>query len=282
MPPAFSFVRDMGDPTGQEELVVEALRRLLGGDLLGVYLHGSSVLGGLKPHSDIDLIAVAARPMTADEKHKLLRRLLSISRPGNPAPGARSIELFGLVQSRVRPWRYPPELDLLYGDWWRAEYERGEFPWHSPDPDLTIQIDTAIRADRPLFGPPIRELLDPVPAVDVRRAMIDSLPALLGYLDGDEANVLLTFARTWFTLATGSIAPKDVAADWAIERLPEAVRAALVQARSIYLGEAADDWSDLLPAVRPCVDRMLAEIVTFAGGAAGPSSGGAAAGEGTV
>ena len=39
-------------------------------------------------------------------------------------------------------------------------------------------------------------------------------------LEGDVRNVLLTLARVWFTLETGTIASKDVAADWAITRLP--------------------------------------------------------------
>jgi len=253
----------MVDPSQQIQTAVHGLRDVLGDDLLGVYLHGSSVLGGLRPHSDIDLIAITSRPMSASEKRDVLGRLLAISRAGHPERDCRPIELFVLVESQVRPWRYPPELDLLYGDWWRAEYERGEFPWQSPNPDLTIQIDIAVRADRPLLGPPIRELLDPVPGADVRRAMMDSLPELLSYLDGDEANVILTFARTWFGLATGAIAPKDVAADWAIEQLPPEAgdsRAVLAHARSIYVGEAMDDWAGLLAAVRPCVDQMLSGI----------------------
>ncbi|GEM_PF-6550602 len=38
---------------------------------------------------------------------------------------------------------------------------------------------------------------------------------------GDERNVVLALARIWFSAATGTIAPKDVAANWALERLPQ-------------------------------------------------------------
>jgi predicted nucleotidyltransferase len=259
----------MTDPDEQSRLVVAALRSLLGAAVLGVYLHGSSVLGGLKPHSDVDLMAVTTRPMGDDEKRTLLHRLLHISRAGRPGWDRRPIELLVLVQDRIRPWRYPPDVDLLYGDWWRAEYERGEFPWTSPNPDLTIQIDMALRADHPVFGPPLTTLLDAVPPADVRRAMLDSLSDLLTNLDGDEANVLLTLARTWYSLVTGSIAPKDSAADWAIERLPPADRTILAHARSIYLCETADDWTGLEPRIRGCVDRLLVEIERVAEGRPG-------------
>jgi streptomycin 3"-adenylyltransferase len=90
--------------------------------------------------------------------------------------------------------------------------------------------------------------------------MFDSIPALLGFLDGDEGNVVLTFARIWTTLATGIIRSKDAAADWALPRLPPEHRAVLEHARAIYLGDAAEEWGDLLPRVRPHVDHVLAEI----------------------
>jgi predicted nucleotidyltransferase len=45
----------------QLERVVELVREVLGPDVLGVYLFGSAVLGGLRPESDLDLLAVSAR-----------------------------------------------------------------------------------------------------------------------------------------------------------------------------------------------------------------------------
>jgi predicted nucleotidyltransferase len=39
-------------------LVGEVLRP----DLVGAYVYGSSVLGGLRPHSDLDILVVAGRP----------------------------------------------------------------------------------------------------------------------------------------------------------------------------------------------------------------------------
>ncbi len=54
--------------------------------------------------------------------------------------------------------------------------------------------------------------------------------------------------------------PKDAAADWALQRLPPEHRAVLEHARAIYLGDAAGEWGDLLPRVRPLVDHFLNEL----------------------
>jgi streptomycin 3"-adenylyltransferase len=211
--------------------------------------------------SDIDILVVTLRPATIDEKRALIAKLLPISGHGNPTRMSRSVELTIVVQSDVRPWRYPPRLDFQYGDWWRVEFERGELtPWTSPNPDLALVLQMVLAANRPLFGPPPAEVLDPVPPADFRRALMDVIPALLDDLDGDEANVTLTLARIWTTLATGVIRSKDAAADWALTRLPPEHRAVLEHARAIYLGQAVDEWGDLLPRVRPHVEHVLGEI----------------------
>lgn len=233
----------------------------MGDNVLGAYLHGSAVFGGLHPTSDIDVLVVTRRSTTPDEKGALIARLLPISGRGDPTGGSRSVELTIVVQSDIRPWRYPPKLDLQYGDWWRKEFERGELtPWESPNPDVALLLEMVLQANCPLFGPPPAEVLDPVPPADVRRAMLDGIPALLGDLDGDERNVVLTFARIWMTLATGDIRPKDGAADWALLRLPHEHRAVLERAKAIYLGQVAEEWGDLLPRVRPHVDHVIGEI----------------------
>ena len=245
----------------QTERIVSVVREVLGDVAVGAYLYGSSVLGGLRHGSDIDVLVVALRPTTLDEKRALVTRLMPISGRGDPTGTSHPVELTIVVGSEVRPWRYPPSLDLLYGDWWRAEFARGELtPWVSPNPDLALLLEMVLQANHPLFGPPPADLLDPVPPADFRRALLDVIPALLDEIDGDEANVVLTFARIWTTLETGVIRSKDGAADWALPRLPPEHRPVLEHAKAIYLGDAPEEWAGLAPRIRPHVDHVLGEI----------------------
>ena len=44
--------------------VVDLLREVLGPDVVGAYLFGSAVIGGLQRESDLDVLAVSARRTT--------------------------------------------------------------------------------------------------------------------------------------------------------------------------------------------------------------------------
>jgi len=249
----------------QVQRVMQSVEDVLGADILGAYPHGSSVLGGLRPASDLDILVVTRRTMTGPQRRTLLDALLALS---GAAGGGRAIELTVVVQSEVRPWRYPPARDFLYGEWLRPDYTAGSVPQPEPTPDLALLIAVTLTGDRTLLGPPPARLLDPVPAADLARASLAGIPGLLDDLADDTRNVVLTFARIWTTLATGEIRSKDAAADWALTRLPPEHRPVLRHARELYLTSsyASETWSpELRAAARPLVDEVLARIKALSG-----------------
>ena len=245
----------------QLDRVVDLVRREFGEDLLGAALYGSAIGAGLRPTSDLDVFVVIAQPTTATGRARLVRELLPISGSRATAGPARSIELTIVVQSAVRPWRYPPDMDFQYGDWLRAEFERGDTaPWDSPNPDLAVLITEVRQASMTLHGAPVVDLLDPVPHEDLVRAMLDELPGLVADAQGDTRNVVLTLARIWTTLATSEIRSKDAAADWVLERLTAAERPVLERARAQYLSGAGEHWHDLMADVERHVAAMAVRI----------------------
>jgi predicted nucleotidyltransferase len=243
--------------------VVALVRDVLGPDVVGAYLFGSAVLGGLRPRSDLDVLAVSQRPTSREEKQRLVDRLLAISgRRVGEDRAWRRVELTLVVESEIKPWRYPPSFDFQYGDWLRREFERGNVePWPTTtNPDLASLITMVLVADRPLLGPPPAAVFDPVPHEDLVRANVGDIDSLLADLESDTTNVVLTLARIWSTVATGGIRSKDSAADWALERVDREHRAVLVRARAVYVGDTEDRWDDLRPRLQPHVEHVVAQI----------------------
>ncbi len=248
----------------QEQLdrVVALVRDVLGPNAIGAYLLGSAVLGGLRPRSDLDVLVVSKRRTTREEKQRLVDRLLAISGRSTSEGMWRRVELTIVVESEITPWRYPPRREFQYGQRFRAAFESGNLsPWPTAtDPDLASLITQVLLANSPVFGPPPATILDPIPHGDFLRAILGDIDALLGSLESDTRNVILTLARIWSTLATGVIRSKDAAADWALDRLPEEHRVVLARARAIYLGDEEERWEDLEQEVRRHTGYVVGEI----------------------
>jgi predicted nucleotidyltransferase len=241
----------------QLEQVVDLIREVLGTEVVGAYLYGSALTGGLRPRSDIDVLVLTRRSATIEEKRRLVGGLLAAS-----GQGPRPVEVTVVAEPDVKPWRYPPRFDLQFGEWHRPALERAEVEplAATMNPDVAMLLTMVLQASRPLLGPPATELLDPVPPEDLTRAMLHGVDEVMPGLADDTRNSVLTLARIWLTVETGEISPKDRAADWAFERLPEEHREVLARARAIYLGDEDDRWDDLRPRVRPFADHVSGEI----------------------
>lgn len=240
---------------------LELLRENLGSDLLGVYLFGSSVLGGLQKYSDIDFFVVISRATTAEEKTRLVANLLQIS--GIYMKGPKSpIEMTLVEKAAINPWQYPPHFDFQYGEWLRDSFEKGiTQPWSTYEmPDLALIVTQILLKSQTMYGAEPEQLLAKVPYRDFMKAMLHDLKRLAADLEDDTRNVLLTYARIWSTLETNAIRSKPEAADWALNRLPKTYQPVMKRAKSICIGIENEHWDDLSELIKPCADFMVDKI----------------------
>ncbi|WP_052097488.1 aminoglycoside adenylyltransferase family protein [Achromobacter sp. RTa] len=215
----------------------------LGDTLVACYLHGSALSGGLRPQSDVDVLAIVDRPLARTARGPLVRELMTISAYPARSGALRPLEVMVFCLRDLDPLPYPARSEFLFGEWLRAEFEAGGVPLPVADPELTIVLAQARQQALSLFGPDPQRLLPSVPAQDLSRAMADALPALMASLEGDERNVLLTLARMWRTARTGEIVSKDEAAAWAAALMPAPAARLMQAARSAYLEGGNEDWT---------------------------------------
>ncbi|MBO0993435.1 aminoglycoside nucleotidyltransferase ANT(9) [Bacillus sp. SD088] len=242
---------------------LKMIEELLGSEVVAVYLFGSAVMGGLRVNSDVDILVIVNHRLPTITRKKLTDRLMLISgRIGN-TDSVRPLELTVINQGDVVPWQYPPKNEFIYGEWLRDDFEQGQIQEPAYDPDLTIVLAQVRENSVSLFGPDASDILAPVPMTDIRRAIKESLPELIGGIKGDERNVILTLARMWLTMDVGEISPKDVAAEWAIPQLPKEHATLLDVARKAYRGECVDKWGGLESEVLALVQHMKNSIVSY-------------------
>ncbi len=99
--------------------VLTIIKEVLEDQLVGVYLYGSAVTGGLRVKSDVDILVLTNCGLSVATRSKLSKQLMRISgRPGE-STGIRPLEITVVNQKDVVPWHFPPRFEFMYGEWLR-------------------------------------------------------------------------------------------------------------------------------------------------------------------
>lgn len=116
-------------------------------------MHGSSVSGGLRPNSDIDLLVIIKSPLTKEEKNLLNTDLLSISGhyPYDKF-GRKPLEIVMFVSHLLHNLQYPARCEFIYGEWLRDTLEQGLSDNSSEDPEYTLMLAQAQKEVKLLWG----------------------------------------------------------------------------------------------------------------------------------
>ncbi|RLW99260.1 AadA family aminoglycoside 3''-O-nucleotidyltransferase [Escherichia coli] len=276
--------------------VLSVIERHLESTLLAVHLYGSAVDGGLKPYSDIDLLVTVAVKLDETTRRALLNDLMEASAFPGESETLRAIEVTLVVHDDIIPWRYPAKRELQFGEWQRNDILAGIFEPAMIDIDLAILLTKAREHSVALVGPAAEEFFDPVPEQDLFEALRETLKLWNSQPDwagdernvvltlsriwysetlklwnsqpdwaGDERNVVLTLSRIWYSAITGKIAPKDVAADWAIKRLPAQYQPVLLEAKQAYLGQKEDHLASRADHLEEFIRFVKGEIIKSVG-----------------
>lgn len=212
--------------------------RILGDNLVGVYLHGSAVMGCFKPEkSDVDLLVVVNEEPTDTVKRAFLDMVVSLNETG-PAKG---IEMSVVRRGVCKPFVYPTPFELHFSkmhlDWYRSNPENYIAKMKGTDRDLAAHI-TVIRARGVcLCGAPIEEVFGEVPAEDYMDSLWYDIADAEDDIAEDTMYLTLNLARVLAFQKDGSVLSKKEGGEWGLKNLPEKYHMLLLGALSEYRGE---------------------------------------------
>lgn len=176
---------------------LHVLERLLEDQLIGIYLYGSAILGGLHVNSDVDILVLCKQSLSEEIRGELTKELMLISGKVG-CRNKRHLEVTLINKKAIIPWQFPPKYEYMYGEWLREELESGIIPQANEDSDGAILLWQARQHSYTLKGPKITEVTPVIPVSDVQIAIGSCLPHLVYGIKGDERNVILTLARMCF------------------------------------------------------------------------------------
>jgi len=243
--------------------VISIAENLFHEQILGIYLYGSATMCGLRPDSDIDILIITTQGISDSIRDNLTKQLLAISGSVGRKE-KRPLEVTVIRQNDIVPWSFPPRCEYMYGEWLREEMEAGKSPQSCYDPDIAILLWQARKSSMTLKGLESQKLLPSISFCEIKKAIQSSLPGLISGFEGDERNVLLTLSRMWFTLETKEITSKDIAAEWAMSKLPDSFVPLMELAKNGYLGKCIDKWGEKQAETLLFVDFLSKKIAEYA------------------
>jgi hypothetical protein len=182
------------------------------GNVVGVYLHGSSALGGWDPQrSDVDVLAVVARDGVPEAQLELGQALAAV---GPLPPG-------GLELSVITAETAASLTDLSFVVHVRATAERKVVlpgAGHAPDPDLLLHGAVCREHGIAVVGPPALEVFGPIGRDRVLAAMRAELR--WGLDNAPAAYTVLNACRALRYAEDGRLCSKVEGGEWFLARHP--------------------------------------------------------------
>ena len=208
---------------------------ILRDELVGVYLHGSAVMGCFNPRvSDLDLLTVVRGELSAAVR----RQYLDMTAALDEIAPAMGIEMSVVPRRACSPFIHPAPFLLHYSRAHTAWYRRDPADYVSKmqgtDPDLAAHFTIVYHRGVCLCGAPVRDVFSEVP----KRCYFDSIRCDIENAEAEitENPVYLTLnlCRVLAFAKENLILSKKEGGQWGLAHVPSRFRALIADALRAY------------------------------------------------
>jgi predicted nucleotidyltransferase len=224
------------------EILAAEMHRVLGPDLVGIYLRGSLVTGDFNPEtSDIDLLIVVKQNLNQAEFDRLDRMHRHIQTLPNRY--AHQIELAYLPVAEINGFQPGKQYVSL---------ERGEpLRWKQLRHNWIVEFWSVREHGVAIFGPEPRSLIEPIAMERVVGAIRLELSNWLDWVEtwgnpdwqthaGEMRFAVETMCRALYTMERSSLCSKPAAVSWAQQHLAEPWPGLIAQSQKWNSGSACE------------------------------------------
>ena len=217
------------------EKFVEKSKEILRDNLVGLYLHGSAVMGCFnKKTSDIDLLVVIHRDMSVEEKSRYMDMVVEL----NTLAPAKGIEMSIIKKSVCKPFVYPTPFELHFSiahlEWYKNDPLDYVLKMNGTDKDLAAHITILYHRGLCLWGEEIHDVFEPVD----EKAYFDSIWYDIECAEEDilenPVYVILNLCRVLAYKKEKLILSKQEGCVWGLAHVPETYRSLIQQALDAY------------------------------------------------
>ena len=220
------------------DLINEFVNRskdILKENLVGIYLHGSSVMGCFNPEkSDIDLIIVVDDKMSDITKKAYMDMIVDL----NSYAPAKGIEMSIVRKEVCDPFVYPTPFELHFSamhlKWYKDNPEDYILKMNGTDKDLAAHFTIIGKRGKCLFGLPIEDVFAVVPKADYLDSIWNDIVEAPEEITGNTMYLTLNLARVLAFAKDGLVLSKKEGGEWGLKNVPEEYHSLIEDALSEY------------------------------------------------
>ena len=220
------------------DLINEFVNRskdILKENLVGIYLHGSSVMGCFNPEkSDIDLIIVVDDQMSDITKKAYMDIVVKL----NSYAPAKGIEMSIVRKEVCDPFVYPTPFELHFSamhlKWYEDNPEDYILKMNGTDKDLAAHFTIIGKRGKCLFGLPIEDVFTVVPKADYLDSIWNDIAEAPEEITENTMYLTLNLVRVLAFAEDGLVLSKKEGGEWGLKNIPVEYHRLIEDALSEY------------------------------------------------
>ena len=226
----------------QPEEILREIRRIteeiLGGSLVGIYVHGSLAFGCFTwEKSDIDYLVVIRAPMTQAQKVEYIRRIFKLNQKAPPKGIEMSVVLAEHCRNFVHPTPYELHFSCGHLDSIREDPEGYCARMQGVDPDLAAHFTVTRAVGHVLCGAPVGEVFAPVPPRDYLDSIRYDVENAAEDIFENPVYMTLNLCRVLAYMRENAVLSKVQGGEWGLRCLPDKYHGILAGALRAYAAD---------------------------------------------
>ena len=218
--------------------LVEHSYRIFERNLIGVYLHGSSVMGCFNPtKSDLDILFVVESAITDIQKKMFMDVIIALN---DNAP-AKGIEMSIVRSEYCKNFVYPTPFDLHFSNmhlnWYKSNPSEYIEKMNGKDPDLAAHFVITKNRGIVLYGKPINDVFGEIPSEayldSIKRDIADSQDEVID----NSIYIILNLCRVLAYVQDRLVLSKKEGGEWGIKNIDDKYQGLIKEALACYTSD---------------------------------------------
>jgi len=212
-------------------------------NLVGIYLHGSLVMGCFNPQSsDIDFLVICRTKLDIKTKKEIIKSILALYESKHI--NKKGIEFSVVLQRYLKKFIYPTPYELHFLHSWKVKYEKNliDLTKEEKDTDLAVHFGVVNELGATLYGQPILKVFPKTRSKYYIMSLIEDFEWSLGnVLKGPDSGkcavptyAVLNFCRVLAYIKTKKIISKCEGGKWGLKNMPKEYKPVILEAMKEY------------------------------------------------